>query len=201
VLRLGIELGEIAAAGRLSGQVQMRARLFGLQLRETLERLPRRAEWSTQPGTEMKQHLAELRPRFDVVGIHADDGPIAAFRLFRIPLAHGLERLDELPVPIGQTVRELHRLGGRFQRQVRPEHPVCRDAELIPREGKTGVGGDRLVEGVGGFHIPRRTKVSQPPKVGFQRGERGGRHQGDLRESRFAHAGLAGQQLAGQLVD
>ena len=87
-------------------------------------------------GPVVEEHLGQLEPGVDVVGVGGHDRPVEPLRLGRGPAPVREPRLEQRPVVIGQRIDVAHGLVGGLLGQVRAQAPLGGDAQAVPGQGE-----------------------------------------------------------------
>ena len=120
----------------------------------------------------MEEHLTELEPRLDVLGMGGDDRAVTALGVSGRASPPRQERLEEAPVVLGQPSAVSERLLGRLGLDVRARCPLAGEAQPVPREREEAVLGDGRLERLDRLTELSRAQVSLTLEIRFQRGKR-----------------------------
>ena len=146
----GIEEAIVLVDGSDARQMNERARLSRLVLQHALERRPRVSQRRAAAGRIVKEHLTELRPGGDVVGLHAEDRAIDALGLARVAVQEGIPRHEQATVALADAVGMAQGVIGLVDDDVRLVGPPAGDGGPVARECEGGIECHRATEGVVG---------------------------------------------------
>ena len=199
--RIGLRVAPLGE--RDPRQVQQRAEMVRLHREHARERVARLGERAAARRVAVVEHVAELVPRLHLVGVHGDERSIEPLCAVEVPRAEGGVRFHEQPRPRREARGVAHGAEPRAGHRVPPaaRHPQQGVAELVVRQREGGVQPHGLLKG-----RLRRVEVARPvfggaAQVCLQRRQRRGRERRQPGEVVRRLIGVAGEQLAGELVD